>query len=207
MKRNTNETKVAVNELDIVATRQEIDALCAVIDRLRRYWSPSDSVNLGGYTQGAAWFLETLSGQKKFAKTWKTKYPLSRDGEGGIPADVYAREVVPLVTEHMARMAKLADEIEVDPETTQAALPGVDLVELKAWATDSVMADAMSLYYEKFAGIDVSVALLKTDDDPEGITPEFLDQLVAEGKAVKGVVQPGETLADAIMRTAAGMQS
>jgi hypothetical protein len=54
---------------------------------------------------------------------------------------------------------------------------------------------------------ELDVALLKTDDDPEGITPEFLDQLVAEGKAVKGTVQPGETLADAIMRTAAGMQS
>jgi hypothetical protein len=150
-------TKVTVNEEEVKATRQEIDELCAVIDRLRRYWSPAACVNLGGYTQGAAWFLETLAPGRKYAKTWKP-YFADLNKRYGANETVYQREVEPLIVEHMARMAKLADEIEVDPETTQAALPGVDLVDLKEWATESVMADAVSLYFERFAFADCEVA-------------------------------------------------
>ena len=133
---------------DVVMTRDGIDELCQVIDRLRRYWTPADSVNLGGYTNGAKWFLETLSGQE-FAKTWKRKGA----GEYGCPSDeVWKAEVKPLLIEHMARMAWLVDEIDVDPETTQAALPGVNLVELREAVIEALVQDGKSLYYEVVYG-------------------------------------------------------
>jgi hypothetical protein len=119
-------------------TREEIDKLCQVIDKLRRYWAPTHCVNLGGFTNGAKWFLETLS-ELAFAQTWKPRRPSKR---------LWKAEVRPLLIEQMARIAKLVDEIDVDPESTQAALPGVDLCELREALVEALIDGGKTLYFE-----------------------------------------------------------
>jgi hypothetical protein len=123
-----------LDETDVKETREEIEKLCDVIDQLRRFWTPADTVNLGGYSQGAAWFLDTLS-TKPRAKTWKTR-----------PWDQGAMQK--LLVEHISRMGRLVDEIDTFSETAAAALPGVDLVQLKEYLVESIMSDANSLYFE-----------------------------------------------------------